>query len=238
MNYIIKSFKKTIVIFMAILCFIGSTLLTTIQAISLEETNIVIAEPKKITEYKLIPIEFKPIPVLLEYFTYEEPASIEEAEINIKNINNYIETLQYKIKNECVIFYTSPATMVILNEVRSMQELITQYECFIIEAQKAPPYTLIDLGEFKLTAYCPCKECSGPWGSMTSTGIQAQINYTVAVDPKVIPYGTKLYINGNIYEAQDCGGVVKGNVIDIYFATHAETEQFGVKYTQIYQYQE
>ena len=89
----------------------------------------------------------------------------------------------------------------------------------------------VDLGEFKITAYCPCTKCCGQWANgITSTGVTAQANRTIAVDPKVIPYGTKVLIDGNEYIAEDCGGAIKGNRIDIYFDTHQEALNWGVKY--------
>ena len=51
---------------------------------------------------------------------------------------------------------------------------------------------------------------------MTSTGIQATEGMTVAVDPAIIPYGSKIKINGKVYIAQDCSGVIKGNKIDVF----------------------
>lgn len=90
------------------------------------------------------------------------------------------------------------------------------------------------LGEFKLTAYCPCERCSGNWGNMTATGTKATAGRTVAVDPKKIPYGTELIINGNTYIAEDCGGAIEGNKIDIYFDSHKEALNFGVQYAEVY----
>lgn len=86
--------------------------------------------------------------------------------------------------------------------------------------------------KFKVTAYCPCKKCSGKWGKMTSTGVIAKAGRTIAVDPKYIPYGTKVTINGNTYVAEDCGGAIKGNRIDIYFDSHQEALAFGVQYLE------
>lgn len=40
--------------------------------------------------------------------------------------------------------------------------------------------------------------------------------HTIAVDPSVIPLGSEVLINGHEYVAEDIGGAVKGNVIDIY----------------------
>jgi 3D (Asp-Asp-Asp) domain-containing protein len=86
---------------------------------------------------------------------------------------------------------------------------------------------------FKVTAYCPCRECSGEYGRQTSTGRMARAGHTVAVDPTVIRYGAHVKINGVEYVAEDCGGAVKGNTIDIFFDTHEETEDFGVKYLSV-----
>ena len=77
------------------------------------------------------------------------------------------------------------------------------------------------------TAYCPCSECCGKCDGITATGTKAAAGRTIAVDPSVIPYGTEVIINGNTYIAEDCGGAIKGNKIDIYFATHQEALNFG-----------
>lgn len=101
--------------------------------------------------------------------------------------------------------------------------------------------------ELVATAYCSCKKCCGKWAEnrptdehgtgfvFTATGTQAIQGRTIAVDPTVIPYGTKLLIKGaegipdNIYIAEDCGGAIKGNRIDIYFCDHSAAWRFGVQ---------
>ena len=90
------------------------------------------------------------------------------------------------------------------------------------------------LGNFKLTAYCGCSECSGQWGNGTATGTVAKENWTIAVDPSVIPYGSTVYIDGNIYVAEDCGGAIKGNRIDVYHESHEEAVKFGVQYADVF----
>ena len=91
-----------------------------------------------------------------------------------------------------------------------------------------------DLGQFKLTAYCPCYQCSEGWGRMTSSGNLAQERHTIATDPSVIPEGTKVEINGIVYTAEDIGGGVRGNHIDIFYESHEECLQFGVRYAEVY----
>lgn len=95
--------------------------------------------------------------------------------------------------------------------------------------------TLTDLGVFVITHYCPCSICCGPWANgITSTGVTAVTNRTVAVDPTIIPYGSKLVINGQVYVAEDCGGAIKGKRIDIYVGSHAEGNQKGKYATDVY----
>lgn len=58
---------------------------------------------------------------------------------------------------------------------------------------------------------------------------------SIAVDPSVIPLGTKLYVEGYGYAiAEDTGGAIKGNTIDVFFDTAAECTQWGVKYVNVY----
>lgn len=90
------------------------------------------------------------------------------------------------------------------------------------------------LGSFKITHYCSCYYCSGGWGGGTSTGAIATVGRTIAVDPRVIPYGTRVIINGHVYVAEDCGGAIKGNKIDIYVANHATALANGVYYTEVF----
>lgn len=57
----------------------------------------------------------------------------------------------------------------------------------------------------------------------------------VAVDPNVIPLGTRLFIPGYGYAvADDIGGAIKGNKIDIAFDTHSEAMQFGRQKITVY----
>ena len=95
--------------------------------------------------------------------------------------------------------------------------------------------SLKPLGTFRITHYCPCSICCGPWANgITSTGVTATTNHTIAVDPSQIPYGSQVVINGQVYVAEDCGGAIKTNCIDIYVANHEEGESKGVYYTDVY----
>ena len=78
-----------------------------------------------------------------------------------------------------------------------------------------------------LTAYCPCVKCCGKSDGITASGTQATAGRTVAVDTRLIPYGTEISIDGKTYVAEDCGGKVKGYTIDVFFNSHEEAVNFG-----------
>lgn len=105
-----------------------------------------------------------------------------------------------------------------------------------IEEEVSTESNLASLGEFKITVYDACEYCSGEWGTQLarpcSDGHSAIENHTVAVDPDIIPYGTKLLIDGVEYVAEDCGGAVKGNVIDVYVEDCENS--FGRKYSEVF----
>jgi 3D (Asp-Asp-Asp) domain-containing protein len=90
------------------------------------------------------------------------------------------------------------------------------------------------MGRFKLTGYCACMHCCGKTDGITSTGTKAKAGRTIAVDPSVIPYGSKVIINGKEYVAEDCGGAIKNKKIDIFFNSHEEALEWGVKYAEVY----
>ncbi len=89
------------------------------------------------------------------------------------------------------------------------------------------------LGEFSLTAYCPCMICCGNTSGITASGARATANHTIAADSR-FPFGTKLLINGVVYTVEDRGGAIKGNIIDVFFCTHEEACQFGRQSAHVY----
>lgn len=70
-------------------------------------------------------------------------------------------------------------------------------------------------------------------GNKTATGVYPKRGI-VAVDPKVIPLGTKLYIEGYGYAvAADTGGVIKGKIIDVFLPTEKECYKWGRKKVKV-----
>ncbi len=90
------------------------------------------------------------------------------------------------------------------------------------------------LGSFKITAYCACEKCCGAGATgKTASGTVATQGRTIAASSK-FPFGTKLMINGTVYTVEDRGGSVNGNVIDMFFATHQDACNWGVRYLDVY----
>lgn len=83
------------------------------------------------------------------------------------------------------------------------------------------------LGTFEATAYCIT--------GTTASGTHTTANRTIAVDPKVIPLGSKVRIEGyGTYIAEDTGGVVKGKIVDIYIPGYENCINFGRRKVNVY----
>ena len=70
--------------------------------------------------------------------------------------------------------------------------------------------------------------------SVTDDGVAFNFNESDESISYVIPEGTKVEINGVVYTAEDIGGGVRGNHIDIFYESHEECLQFGVRYAEVY----
>ena len=91
------------------------------------------------------------------------------------------------------------------------------------------------LGNYKLTFYCPCEICNGHSHGTTASGTSATEGRTIAVDSSVIPMGSRVYIEGfGMFIAEDTGGAIKNNKIDIFVSSHERAYELGVKYADVY----
>jgi len=90
------------------------------------------------------------------------------------------------------------------------------------------------IGKFRISHYCPCVACNGGYGK-TAVGSMLSPWYTLAVDPSVIPLNSMVYIDGyGTFQAQDTGGAIHGNRIDVCVSNHAEAMRLGVVYRDVY----
>ena len=148
--------------------------------------------------------------------------------------------------------YESQRIIVIDKRTIQEEKQITQTNHIIVETETDKEVDTnqvvkpVSLGNFKLTAYCSCSLCCGKWAYNRpvdengneivygSIGERLKEGYSIAVDPSVIAYNSKVIINDKVYEAQDCGGAIKGNRIDVYFSSHEDALNHGVKYAEVF----
>lgn len=127
-------------------------------------------------------------------------------------------------------------------ETPAYQTWVTQWEVTPDETTSEPSdeeevkeTTVLSLGTFRLTFYCNCSSCCGKWaGGRTASGTIPVQGRTIAVDPDVIPLGSRVLIDGQEYIAEDTGGAIKGNRIDVYMDSHKEALRAGVKNAEVY----
>jgi uncharacterized protein YabE (DUF348 family)/3D (Asp-Asp-Asp) domain-containing protein len=87
----------------------------------------------------------------------------------------------------------------------------------------------------KMTAYSPHAASTGKnpgdeGYAVTASGATAKEGRTIAVDPSVVPLGWWVYIEGyGFRKAEDTGGAIKGNRMDLFFASEREAQNFGVQ---------
>ena len=82
----------------------------------------------------------------------------------------------------------------------------------------------------------------GEHGAAWTTAVGASVGLgTIAVDPKVIPYYTNMFIQtptgSRVYgmsTALDCGGAIKGNIVDLWFPTYADCARWGRRNVTVY----
>ncbi len=112
------------------------------------------------------------------------------------------------------------------------------WELGVIPASRPKNYSRMET--FTATAYDASPADNGIWAGKTSTGMPL-VYGVIAVDPKVIPYGTKMYIESAdgqyVYGyaiAGDCGGAIKGKKVDLFFESRSTCYQFGRRAVNIY----
>lgn len=90
----------------------------------------------------------------------------------------------------------------------------------------------------KVTAFCSCEICCGKWSDgQTASGYWIQPGDRFVAAPNHIPFGTKFivpgYNNDQPVEVKDRGGAITVERLDVYFCTHQEALNWGVKYLEV-----
>lgn len=100
-----------------------------------------------------------------------------------------------------------------------------------IESQRGVPTKYVKKMKMEATAYSAYDPGNGQY---TRNGNKLRRGY-IAVDPKVIPLGTEVFIEGYGYAvADDIGGAIQGHIIDVAMDSHQEAIQFGRQQVVLY----
>jgi 3D (Asp-Asp-Asp) domain-containing protein len=88
------------------------------------------------------------------------------------------------------------------------------------------------------TAYAPGAADNDQWGDKTHMGTQIRPG-VIAVDPKIIPLGSRVFLqypdgHGEYAVAEDTGGAIKGNRIDVAKWTRDQAKDFGIKHVKVF----
>ena len=98
----------------------------------------------------------------------------------------------------------------------------------VIEYQEPEPEPPTETETYIATAYILS---DGNGDGVTATGTVPSRGRTIAVDPRQIPYGSRVYINGTgPYIAEDTGGAIRGKRLDIYFGDGAEAYREAIEW--------
>lgn len=176
--------------------------------------------------------QIQKVPIVIDFIEVTRPTEPSEHVEHVEHVESTekIEKIEKApVKNETKAeIETQPQPE---GETKPTEEPESESES---ESESEPE--LKSLGRFKLTAYCACSKCCGKSDGITASGTKAKQGRTIAVDPKLIPYGTKVVINGRTYVAEDCGGSIKQNRIDVFFNSHKDALNFGIQHAEVFIY--
>jgi 3D (Asp-Asp-Asp) domain-containing protein len=90
----------------------------------------------------------------------------------------------------------------------------------------------------RVTAYCPCEKCCGEYADgITACGHTIKPGDAFAAADRQYPFGTEMivagYNNNQPIKVLDRGGAIRENRLDVFFHTHEEALQWGVKYIDV-----
>jgi 3D (Asp-Asp-Asp) domain-containing protein len=89
-----------------------------------------------------------------------------------------------------------------------------------------------------VTAYCPCEKCCGEYSDgQTASGHDIQPGDAFVAADRKYPFGTEMviagYNNNRPVKVLDRGGAIKGNRLDVFFASHQQALEWGVRYRDV-----
>lgn len=200
--------------------------------------------------------------VLIEQISYAaaeniddtiEALSEEEESLLLANRANRINkselTVSRKATREDIREEINIIENAVEEQIQEEQVNQTTYISYKDLAEDNPPTEYKEVIQATATAYCLCKKCCGklpsdPNYGCTASGIKIVPGTgmkVIAVDPKVIPLGTKVYVDGlngawdyGYAVAADTGSAIKNLKIDLYMDTHEDALSWGRRSVNIY----
>lgn len=187
---------------------------------------------------KIIPV-FIVIFILLTGFTAKY--KIDEVNKQIEELNKQINKKNEELKKKQIEVENNKKKIeqkrvIIQKNDINIQQLNKEIEELKINLQKAKEisYKGRYIGTFLATAYDDTPASQGKWVGKTATGMKPRVG-VIAVDPKIIPLKTKLYVEGyGECIAGDTGGDIKGKRLDLFFNTPSEVSKYGRRDVKVY----
>ena len=90
------------------------------------------------------------------------------------------------------------------------------------------------IGEYTIDYYCSCETCRAKASKVKATGTPVVEGQTIAVDPDEIPYGTKVIIDGHVFNAEDYDTSGKEKHISIYVNEHETAQKLNEKKAEVH----
>lgn len=155
-------------------------------------------------------------------FSHRSIKRLEDEQTRLKEV---IQELQLELENE-----KEKKSSKIEELEKTKEELKKANNKLSSRATRGGAATKGKYQDFQATFYCPCTKCCGKNAKgITASGTKVKEGRTIAVDPNVIPLGSKVEIEGfgSSYIAEDTGSAVKGNIVDIFVNSHKEAKRLG-----------
>lgn len=191
-------------------------------------------EEKTVIEYNKIP--YQSIIKYNKNFYIDTKKEVQKGEEGIVEVQKNQKFINGKLDSEFIIREITkkePINQII--EKGSKPKVITSRSGVRFEKSMIMKASAYDLS-YESTGKKPGDKYYG----ITASGVKAKKGI-VAVDPKVIPLGTKLYIesldgseNYGFAVAGDTGGAIKGNRIDLFYNDHEFVKKYGIKKVKVY----
>jgi 3D (Asp-Asp-Asp) domain-containing protein len=153
--------------------------------------------------------------------------------INEKIKDSVNDKLQDSVNDKTKARINKKLNEALLEREDELQQVITDRAN--VKIRQSSAHQVLDI---VATAYASGYEDNGPWNDKTHIGTKVRPGI-IAVDPRVIPLGSKVYIEfedgrGMYAVAEDTGGAIKGNRIDIVMSNREKAQDFGIQDVKVY----